>query len=77
MIRPKHTRLADRIQKKRECARSSCRVYASNISRLQRDFLPKIKYNDNLKWLSDNSAELLVKLKRIENLNTQRNMLAA
>ncbi len=52
-------------------------MYASNISRLQRDFLPKIKYNDNLKWLSDNSAELLVKLKRIENLNTQRNMLAA
>ncbi len=77
MIRPKHTRLADRIQKKRDCARSSCRVYASNISRLQREFLPKVKYNDNLKWLLENSSELLAKLKRIENLNTQRNMLAA
>lgn len=77
MIKAKHKRLADRIQKARDCARSSCRVYASNLSRLHREFLPNTKYNDDLRWLYDNSDRLLVKLKKIANLNTQRNMLSA
>ena len=77
MIKSKHTRLSNRIQKARNCARSSCRVYASNLSRLHREFLPKTTYNDNLKWLYDNSEKLLTKLKTVPNLNTRRNMLAA
>ena len=76
-MQAKHTRLTDRIQNKRDCKRSSARVYSSNISRIHREFLPKTTYNQNLKWLTDNSAALLVKLKKIENLNTQRNLLAA
>ena len=77
MIKPKNKALLDLIQKKRKCARSSCRVYASNINRLHREFLPKTTFNVDLKWIYNNSTKLLVKLKKIDNLNTQRNMLAA
>ena len=77
MIRAKNTVLADRIQKARGCARSSCRVYASNLNRIHREFLPHTKFNNDLKWLYDNSDQLLTKLKKVENLNTMRNMLAA
>ena len=73
----KHQKLTDRIQKKRDCKRSSARVYSSNISRIHREFLPNTTYNQNLKWLHDNSDKLLVKLKKIDNLNTQRNLLSA
>lgn len=76
-MQPKHQRLTDRIQKARDCKRSSARVYSSNISRIHREFLPRTTYNQNLKWLHDNSTPLLAKLKKITNLNTQRNMLAA
>ena len=77
MLKPKHQKLSDRIQKVRDCARSSARVYSSNLSRIHREFLPKTKYSQNLKWLLDNSAALLTKLKKVTNLNTQRNLLAA
>ena len=76
-MQAKHTQLTDRIQNKRDCKRSSARVYSSNLSRIHREFLPKTTYNQNLKWLTDNADKLLVKLKKIENLNTQRNLLAA
>lgn len=76
-MQAKHQRLTDRIQKKRDCKRSSARVYSSNISRIHREFLPKTTYNQDLKWLHSNSVKLLVKLKKIENINTQRNLLAA
>lgn len=77
MITAKNQKLSDRIQKARGCRRSSARVYSSNLNRLHREFLPNTKYSQNLKWLHENSAKLLVKLKRIENINTQRNMLSA
>jgi hypothetical protein len=77
MLEPKHRALSDKIQKARDCARSSCRVYASNLSRIHREFLPKTTWSHNMKWLHENSTPLLAKLKKIENLHTQRNLLAA
>ena len=76
MLTPKHQKLSDRIQKVRGCARSSSRVYSSNLSRLQREHYPGKPLQD-MRWLYDNSDKLLKKLKKIENMNTQRNMLAA
>jgi len=76
-LKTKNKKLTDRIQKTRNCKRSSARVYASNIGRIHREFLSKTTYNQNLKWLHDNSDSLLTKLKKIENINTQRNLLAA
>ena len=77
MITAKNQKLSDRIQKARGCRRSSSRVYSSNLNRIHREFLPNTKYSQDLKWLHENSAKLLVKLKRLENINTQRNMLSA
>ena len=76
-LKTKNKKLTDRIQKARDCKRSSARVYSSNLGRIHREFLPKTTYNQNLKWLHDNSDRLLTKLKKIDNLNTQRNLLAA
>ena len=76
-LKTKNKKLTDRIQKARDCKRSSARVYASNLGRIHREFLSKTTYNQNLKWLHDNSDSLLTKLKKVENLNTQRNLLAA
>ena len=76
-LKTKNKKLTDRIKKTRDCKRSSARVYASNLGRIHREFLPKTTYNQNLKWLHDNSDSLLTKLKKVENLNTQRNLLAA
>ena len=77
MLEAKHRALSDKIQKVRDCARSSCRVYASNLSRIHREFLPKTKWGHDMKWLYENSTSLLAKLKKIENIHTQRNLLAA
>ena len=77
MITPQHQKLSDRIQKERDCKRSSARVYSSNLHRIHREFLPDTKYSQDLKWLKSNSGRLLTKLKKIDNLNTQRNLLAA
>ena len=76
-LKTKNKKLTDRIQNHRDCKRSSARVYASNLGRIHREFLPKTTYNQNLKWLHDNSDSLLTKLKKVQNLNTQRNLLAA
>ena len=77
MISAKHQKLSDRIQKERGCKRSSARVYSSNLSRIHREFLSDTKYSQDLKWLKSNSGRLLTKLKKVDNLNTQRNLLAA
>ena len=77
MLKAKNTALVDKIQKERGCARSSARVYASNINRIHRDFLGSVKRSANLKWLYENADKLLPRLKKIENINTQRNLLAA
>ena len=77
MIAAKNQKLSDRIQKARGCRRSSARVYSSNLNRIHRDFLPNTKYSQDLKCLHENSDKLLVKLKRLENMNTQRKMLSA
>ncbi len=77
MISAKHQKLSDRIQKERSCKRSSARVYSSNLSRIHREFLSHTKYSQDLKWLGANHKSLLKKLKKVENLNTQRNLLAA
>ena len=77
MLKAKNTALVDKIQKERGCARSSARVYASNINRIHRDYLSSTKRSGNLRWLYDHSEKLLAKLKKIENINTQRNLLAA
>ena len=77
MIAPQHRKLSDRIQKERDCKRSSARVYSSNLHRIHREFLSDTKYSQDLKWLKENSKRLLVKLKKVDNLNTQRNLLAA
>ena len=77
MISAKHQKLSDRIQKERGCKRSSARVYSSNLNRIHREFLSDTKYSQDLKWLKTNDRRLLAKLKKVENLNTQRNLLAA
>ena len=77
MIKAQHSGLSDRIQNARDCKRSSARVYSSNLARIHREFLKDTKYSQDLKWLKDNSKRLLNKLKKVENLNTQRNLLAA
>ena len=77
MLETKHRELSDKIQKMRDCARSSCRVYSSNLHRIHREFLPKTKWAHNMKWLHENADKLLAKLKKVENLHTQRNLLAA
>ena len=77
MIAPQHQKLSDRIQKERDCKRSSARVYSSNLHRIHRDFLSDTKYSQDLKFLKENSTRLLKKLKKVDNVNTQRNLLAA
>ena len=77
MISAKHQKLSDRIQKARNCKRSSARVYSSNLHRIQREFLSDTKYSQDLAWLKTNHKRLLTKLKKVENINTQRNLLAA
>ena len=77
MISAKHQKLTDRIQKARDCKRSSARVYSSNLNRIHREFLSHTKYSQDLKWLKESHKSLLTKLKKVENLNTQRNLLAA
>jgi len=77
MFKQKHKVVTDKIQKMKDVKRSSARVYASNISRIHREYLSKTDFNHDMKWLVKNSDKLIKKLKDIENLNTQRNLLAA
>ena len=77
MFKQKHKAVTDKIQKMKDVKRSSARVYASNISRIHREYLSKTEFNNDMKWLVKNSDKLVKKLKDIKNLNTQRNLLAA
>ena len=76
MLKPRNVELSNRIQKLRNCARSSARVYASNLNRIHRDFVGG-KMSSDLKWLAENSSSILAKIKKLDNHNTQRNLLAA
>ena len=76
MLKPRNVQLSNRIQKLRNCARSSARVYASNLNRIHRDFQSG-PMPSGLQWLATNSSSILKKIKAIQNMNTQRNLLAA
>ena len=68
--------LTDRIMEKRKCKRSSCRVYSSNLRRINKEF-SKQKFTVDLKWLQKDSKLILDKIKRMSNVNQQRNFVSA
>ena len=69
----KNVALVDLLEKKKKCKRSSCRTYASVLMRIHREFSKK-KFNINLKWLSDDAGSILSKIKKLQNVNIQRNL---
>ena len=69
----KNVPLVDLLEKKKKCKRSSCRTYASVLMRIHREFSKK-KFNINLKWLSDDAGSILGKIKKLQNVNIQRNL---
>ena len=71
MLSAKNKTLTDRIQRKRNCARSSCRVYASNLRRIHREFSDQ-PWSTGLKWLQDEA--ILGKIKKLESTNVKRNL---
>ena len=71
MLNAKNKTLVDRIQRKRNCARSSCRVYASNLRRIHREFSDR-PWALNLKWLQDDG--ILSKIKKLGSQNVKRNL---
>ena len=70
----KNVALVDFLQKKKGCRRSSCRTYASTLMRIHRDFSKK-KFNKDLKWLSQEAAVILTGIKKLSNVNIQRNLI--
>ena len=75
-INAKNKTLVDKIETKRGCRRSSCRVYASNLVRINREFSDK-KMNPDLKWLSEDAEKILTKIKGLESINVARNLMSA
>lgn len=75
-INAKNKTLVDKIETKRGCRRSSCRVYASNLVRINREFSDK-KMNPDLKWLSEDAEKILTKIKTLESINVARNLMSA
>ena len=69
----KNVALVNLLEKKKKCRRSSCRTYASVLMRIHREFSTK-KFNLNLKWLSDDASSILGKIKKLSNVNIQRNL---
>ena len=69
----KNVALVNLLEKKKKCKRSSCRTYASVLMRIHREFSTK-KFNLNLKWLSDDASSILGKIKKLSNVNIQRNL---
>ena len=63
----------DFLEKNKGCKRSSCRTYASVLMRIHREFSNK-KFNKDLKWLSEEAGSILVKIKKLSNVNIQRNL---
>ena len=68
--------LTDRIMEKRKCKRSSCRVYSSNLRRINKEFSKK-PFTVDLKWLGTDSKVILDKIKHMSNINQQRNFVSA
>ena len=68
MFNVKNTKLTDRIMEKRNCKRSSCRVYASNLRRINKEFSKEL-FAVDLKWLQKDSKIILEKIKRLSNIN--------
>ena len=75
-INAKNTTLVNMIEKKRKCRRSSCRVYASTLVRINREFSDK-PMNSDLKWLQEDADKILDKIKRLSSVNVARNLMSA
>ena len=75
-VKSRNVGLTDKIQAKRKCKRSSCRVYSSNLRRINTEFSDK-NFTINLKWLQDDSKKILEKIKKLSNINQQRNFVSA
>ena len=70
----KNVALVDLLEKHKKCKRSSCRTYASVLMRIHRDYSTK-KFNKNLKWLSHEAPSILSHIKKLKNVNIQRNLI--
>ena len=70
----KNIALVDFLEKNKGCRRSSCRTYASTLMRIHRDFSKK-KFNKDLKWLSQEAPNILKEIKKLSNVNIQRNLI--
>ena len=68
-MQSKNTELVNKIQKVRQCKRSSARTYASTIVRVGNEFA-KGGFNKNLKWVHQNS--IYEKLKKTENICSKK-----
>ena len=75
-INAKNKTLVDKIETKRGCRRSSCRVYASNLVRINREFSQK-QMSPDLKWLSEDADKILSKIKALKSINVARNLISA
>jgi hypothetical protein len=69
----KNIALVNILEKHKKCKRSSCRTYASVLMRIHREFSKK-KFNTNMKWLSEDASVILNKIKKLQNVNIQRNL---
>ncbi len=76
MFNVKNKGLTDKIMDKRKCKRSSCRVYSSNLRRLNNEFSKK-PFTINLSWLHSDAKVILEKVKKLGNVNQQRNFVSA
>jgi len=70
----KNIALVDMLEKNKKCKRSSCRTYASVLMRIHREYSKK-KFNINMKWLSEEASGILSKIKKLQNVNIQRNLI--
>ncbi len=76
MFNVKNVGLTDKIMNKRKCKRSSCRVYSSNLRRMNKEFSKK-PFTITLEWLKKDAKTILEKIKRLGNINQQRNFMSA
>ncbi len=76
MFNVKNKGLTDKIQDKRKCKRSSCRVYASNLRRINKEFSTK-PFTIDLGWLKTEANSILKKIQKLGNVNQQRNFVSA
>ena len=76
MFNVKNKGLTDKIHEKRKCKRSSCRVYSSNLRRINNEFSKK-PFTMNLNWLGTDAKTILDKIKKLANVNQQRNFVSS